>query len=121
MGRPGSILNITFLSMDLPEAENCTDVDHIEIYSVTRTVSGEMSNSEVAIVCGTLLTVQDSILTFSSSALIRFVTKSGNNLYGGFRLRFQSSSHMCGSQIQASTGTILFYSADNFDDFELIV
>lgn len=96
----------------MPEDHNCTNVDHIEIYSIGRNLFGGTSNTEVTRVCGTLSNIQGTIHTLSSSALIRFVTKSGNNLYGGFRLKFDSSSQMCGSNIQASTGMI-FRSIEN--------
>lgn len=103
-GRIGTVLNVTFLSLDLPEADNCTEVDHIIIYSIIRNPGGNTTNTEVTKVCGG--SIPDSILTFSSSTLIRFVTKSANNLYGGFRFMFQSTVDICGARIEASTGII---------------
>ncbi|XP_055295203.1 cubilin homolog [Sitodiplosis mosellana] len=103
-GRTGTELNITFLSLDLPEADNCSDVDHIEIYSMLRNADGISSKAEVTKVCGN--TIPDSILTFNAMALIRFVSKSGNNLYTGFRFMFQSTRDVCGASIEASTGII---------------
>lgn len=103
-GRVGTALNITFLTLDLPEAQNCTQVDHIIIYSIIRNAGGNITNTEVTKVCGN--TIPDSILTFSSSALIRFISKSANNLYGGFRFQFQSTVDICSTRIEASTGII---------------
>lgn len=103
-GRMGTVLNITFLSLDLPSAQNCSKVDHIVIYSVIRNTVGNTSLSEVTKVCGH--SALDSILTFSSIALIRFVTKSSNHLYGGFRFKFESTVDICGSRIEAATGII---------------
>lgn len=103
-GRIGTVLNITFLTLDLPQAENCTNVDHIIIYSVVRNANGNTTNTEVTRVCGN--PTADSILTFSSTALVRFVSKSSNNLYTGFRFKFTSTVDTCGSRIEASTGII---------------
>ncbi|XP_031624566.1 cubilin homolog [Contarinia nasturtii] len=103
-GRIGTVVNITLLSLDLPEADNCSTVDHIVIYSVIRNTNGSTSMSEVTKLCGNI--IPESILTFSSVALVRFVTVSSNSLYSGFRLRFQSSVDVCGARIEASNGVI---------------
>lgn len=98
-------MNITFLDLDLPYARNCGEVDHIIIFSMVRQIGGNVSYTEVRKICGD--TKPDSILTYSSSALIRFVTKSSSShMYGGFRLKFQSSLDTCGARIEASTGII---------------
>lgn len=102
-GRIGTSINITFLNLDLPEAANCSGVDHVIIYSIIRSGSN-VSYSEVSKVCGD--TIPDSILTYSSNALVQFVTQSSNSLHSGFRFKFQSSIDVCGAQIVASTGII---------------
>lgn len=92
------------MDLDLPDAENCSEVDHIIIYSLIRNAGGNASLSEVTKLCGN--SMPESILTFSSKALVRFVTKSSNNFYSGFRFMFQSSIDLCGARIEASTGII---------------
>lgn len=94
-----SPINITFINLDLPEAINCTEVDHIIVYSVVQD-----ETKEVRTICGQL--EPDSFLTFNSNILIRFITKSANALYSGFHLKFESSSDDCGNTIEASTGII---------------
>lgn len=69
-----------------------------------RNPGGNNTISEVRTVCGT--SAPDSIMTYSSNALLRFVTKSSNSLYSGFRLKFQSTIDICGARIEASTGII---------------
>lgn len=103
-GRIGTSVNITFLNLDLPRASNCSDVDHIVIYSIIRGNGGNVTYSEVTKVCGD--TIPDSILTYSSNALVKFITKSSNSLYSGFRFKFQSSIDICGGTILASTGIL---------------
>lgn len=98
-------MNITFLDLDLPEARDCNEVDHIIIFSMVRQIGGNVTYSEVRKICGD--TKPDSILTYSSSALVRFITKSSSShMYGGFRFKFQSSIDTCGGNIEASTGII---------------
>lgn len=100
----GTVMNITFLSLDLPEANNCSEVDHVVILSMVRGAIGNNTYIEIAKICGNA--IPDSILTYSSNALIRFVSKSANSLYSGFRLQFQSKVDVCGSRIEASSGVI---------------
>lgn len=92
------------MTLDLPEASNCDEVDHIVIYSSVRSATGNSTYNEVRKVCG--YEIPDSILTYSSNALVRFITKSSNNLYSGFRFKFQSSIDTCGARLTASTGII---------------
>lgn len=103
-GRTGTVLNITFLALDLPEARNCSEVDHVIIYSVVRNSEGNISYSEVAKVCGS--EKPEPLIMFRSMALVKFVTISSNSLYRGFRFKFESTIDICGSRIQASTGII---------------
>lgn len=86
--------------MDLPTATNCSTVDHIEIIS-TMTNS---PNTIIAIICGA--TIPDSILTYTSTFLVRLVTKSENSLYRGYRIKYETTNTVCGESIEASTGII---------------
>lgn len=99
-----SPFNITFLDLDLPEAWNCSEVDHIIIYSVTRKTSGEAAYREIHTFCGQ--SKPDTFDTVSSNIMIRFVTKSANVLYSGFHLKFEATFKDCGSRIEADTGVI---------------
>lgn len=92
------------MSIDLPDATNCTDVDHIVIYSIIRPIGNNSTYKEVRTVCGQ--SIPDSFSIFGSNILIRFITKSANGLYAGFHLKFESSSRACGDTIVASTGVI---------------
>lgn len=104
-GRIGTTVNITFLDLDLPYARDCSDVDHIIIYSMVRQIGGNVTYTEGRKICGD--SKPDSILTYSSSALVRFVTKStSSHMYGGFRFKFQSSLDTCGAPIEAGNGVI---------------
>lgn len=103
-GRPGSVLNISFLDLDLPTSNNCSDVDHIDFYSMTKGANGNSSLSLIATVCGD--SIPEPIISPSSKVVAQFITKSQNNLYRGFRFSFNSSLDTCGSRIEASTGII---------------
>lgn len=100
----GSPINITFLTLDLPDATDCTEVDHIIIYSMVREESIDLIYREVRTICGD--SIPGSISTFNSDILIRFITKSSNGLHTGFQLKFDSSRETCGDYIEASTGII---------------
>lgn len=100
-------MNITFLDLDLPFASDCSEVDHIIIYSMVRKASGNFTANQVRMICGD--SIPQSILTYSSSALVRFITKSSSSshMYGGFRFKFESSLDTCGGRIEASSGQIV--------------
>lgn len=103
-GHAGRPLNFTFESLDLPQAENCSGVDRIHIYSWARNFDGNKTLNEVSVVCGNAK--PGNILSASSNALVRFITQSSNSRYGGFRLKFESSLNECSETIEASTGII---------------
>lgn len=86
--------------MDLPSASNCSTVDHIDI------IPAMTNEPEVVIarICGS--TIPDPILIYSSTFLVRFVTKSENGLYRGYRIGYQITNDICGGSIEASTGII---------------
>lgn len=86
--------------MDLPSARNCSTVDHIEIISAMRNTPEIV----IATVCGS--TIPDPIWTYTSKFLVRFVTKSENGLYRGYRIGYQITNDVCGGSIEASTGII---------------
>lgn len=99
-GRAGTIYNLTITDLDLPEASNCTSVDHIEIYSIMTNASPML----ITQVCGS--NIPNSIMTYSAKFLIRFVSKSGNGLYRGYRIAYESTTDTCGSTIEATNGII---------------
>lgn len=103
-GRPGSSLNISFEDLSLPSAENCNDTDHIVISSYVRDIFGNVTLNELNYVCGS--DYPPPILTGSSRALIKFITRGQRFERRGFRIFFNSTSETCGNRIEASTGTI---------------
>lgn len=100
-----SQINITFLTLDLPWAPNCSEVDHIIVYSVVQTADNDLTYKEVKTICGS--EAPDSFTTFNSNILISFITKSSNIMRSGFQLKFETSYEECGNKIEASTGVIL--------------
>lgn len=58
----------------------------------------------IATICGS--TIPDPILTLTSKFLVRFVTKSENGLYRGYRIGYQLTNDICGGKIEASTGIV---------------
>lgn len=106
IGQSGSALNLTFLDLHLPSADNCSTTDHIEIYSIVRTDqnSNDSSKDEIGRYCGNEGR-PDSILT-SSEVLVRFVTMGGNSVFRGFRLLYKSSKEKCGGEVTADSGYI---------------
>ncbi|KAJ6642436.1 Cubilin like [Pseudolycoriella hygida] len=105
-GQPGFVMNLTFVDLHLPNADNCSTTDHVEIYSIlySEEKSSEPTKDEIGKYCGNDH-LPPSILT-SSNVLVRFVTMNGNNLYRGFRISFSSSVEGCGGEISAETGFI---------------
>lgn len=99
-GRSGVVYNLTFIDLDLPSATNCSTVDHIEIYSVMTNTPAIL----IAQLCGD--EIPNSMRTVSSKLLIRFVTKSANGLYRGYRISYESTTAVCGGTIEASSGII---------------
>lgn len=106
IGRSGSAMNLTFIDMNLPYAENCSTTDHIEIYSIVQanTNSNDSTMDEIGRYCG-LEQISEPILT-SSEVLVRFVTMNGNNLFRGFRLSYSSSVEKCGGEIISDRGFV---------------
>lgn len=106
IGQPGSAMNLTFLDLHLPNAENCSTTDHIEIYSIIRTEidSNDSRTDEIGRYCGNEQ-LPDSILT-SSEVLVRFVTMNGNDLFRGFRILYNTSVEKCGGELSSESGFI---------------
>lgn len=89
--------------MDLPQADDCSTTDHIEISSLL--VNEEQPISDpIATICGN--TIPAPILSAGSRVLIRFVTKQPTNEYRGFRIFFNSTTERCGGSIEADTGIL---------------
>lgn len=103
-GKAASSLNISFVDMHLPNADNCNETDHIVISSYVRDAFGNVTLNELNYVCGT--ETPPPILTGSSRVLIKFITKSKRFNRRGFRIFFNSTSETCGSRIEAASGTI---------------
>lgn len=106
IGQNGSPVNLTFLDLHLPPAENCSTTDHIEIYSIVQTDrnSNDSTTDKIGRYCGTDR-LPDSILT-SSEVLVRFVTMNGNNIYRGFRISYSTSVEKCGGEVSSESGFI---------------
>lgn len=100
-GATGTVFNLTITDLDLPTADNCSLVDHIEIYSIARGVEPMLLTT----ICGD--TIPNQIMTLTSIVLIRFKTTATNSLYRGYRISFASTADTCGGTITASTGIIV--------------
>lgn len=101
------MLNLTFSDVHLPSSENCSETDHITIYSIQRRsgLANMMENAnEIAVICGTDIPLP--ILSDSNEVLIRFTSKQPNSQYRGFRLFYNSTNERCGGEIEAETGII---------------
>lgn len=103
-GKEASSLNISFVDLHLPYAKNCHETDHIVISAYIRDAYGNVTLNELNYVCGTF--APPPILTGSSRALIKFVTKDKHNERRGFHIFFKSSNEVCGQEITTSSGTI---------------
>lgn len=106
IGQFGSAMNLTFLDLHLPSADNCSTTDHIEIYSIVQANrnSNDSVADEIGRYCGNEQ-LPDSILT-SSEVLVRFVTMDGNNMFRGFRISFTTSVEKCGGEVTAESGFV---------------
>lgn len=106
IGQFGSAMNLTFMDLHLPNVENCSTADHIEIYSIVQPDrnSNDSTTDEIGRYCGTDR-LPDSILT-SSEVLVRFVTMNANNIYRGFRISFTTSTEKCGGEVSSESGYI---------------
>lgn len=103
-GKSGSVLNITFLDLGLPEATNCADTDHIIISTVERDENEATTYSDLMTICGS--TIPSPIITDGSKVQIKFVTLGHQSSARGFRLFFNSSANICGGLIEAESGII---------------
>lgn len=90
--------------MELPSAENCSTVDHIEIYSMVKEFNSTETEVLITTICGN--TIPQPILSYNYKVLIRFKTNGGNHMNRGFRLRFESTRDSCQENIEMSSGII---------------
>ncbi|XP_058456836.1 cubilin homolog [Malaya genurostris] len=97
-----TILNITFLDLNLPSNTNCSNVDNIRIYSVVQAENS--TDIEHGTFCGSQL--PPSIQSVHNHVRIVFTTFNPNLVYRGFKLSFSSAENQCGSEINAASGEI---------------
>ncbi|KAJ6643392.1 Cubilin like [Pseudolycoriella hygida] len=100
------VMNLTFVDLHLPSADNCSTTDHVEIYSVLDldANSNESTLDEIGRYCGSK-ELPPSIF-IRTTVLVRFVTMNGNNLHRGFRIAFSAFWQRCGGEVRADTGFI---------------
>nr|XP_044991063.1 cubilin [Jaculus jaculus] len=94
-GLPGHYLTIQFEDLNLQSSPGC-EKDFVEIWE-----NGTSGNT-LGRYCGH--TIPNSIDTSSNVASVKFVT-DGSLTASGFRLKFKSSTEVCGRDLQGATGT----------------
>lgn len=107
IGSTDSTIKIKFLKIDLPQSSNCSDVDHVAVYTIVPDI--EDRNNETLIHHGTYCGNAEipEITGNSNEILIRFQSFSSGSDHIGFRLKFNSSINQCGGEITAEAGEII--------------
>lgn len=100
----GYVLNMTFTDLELPSSRNCSTSDHIEIFGMVKDPNNTETELLIATVCGS--SIPQPILSYNHRVHIRFTSNSGNHMFRGFRLRYESVLDSCREDIEMSSGVI---------------
>lgn len=103
-GTEGRALNLTFFDLNLPRSRNCSETDHVIIYSIGRDQFGNQTLEELAVVCGMLN--PGPIISDTSRVLVKFIANKGVKDLRGFQLKFNSTGRACGGELNAEAGII---------------
>ncbi|XP_063696850.1 cubilin homolog [Culicoides brevitarsis] len=111
-GPLGRNLELSFKQMDLPQSDNCSEVDHLEIY-VGSYAFEENSNGRdlYGIYCGNVL--PPNINAGSNDIVIKFKTFAAQTTFKGFQLRYNASYRRCRQEITAESGVITSFGYPN--------
>lgn len=110
VGASGTNVELSFKQIHLPDGGdnvNCSDVDHVSIYSVIPSdndVGSQVQEDLLGQYCGQQ--VPPPIQGTSNEILIKFKTFVGQSIYKGFQLRYNVSHDRCRQDIIAESGTI---------------
>lgn len=110
VGPSGTSVELQFKQIHLPDDGddgNCSEVDHISIYSVMPSDSDAVNQVQEDLLgqyCGQL--VPSTIQGASNEILIKFKTFVGNTIYKGFQVKYNISHDRCRQDIIAESGTI---------------